>query len=158
MDIVKELKKYGYIGILSYKEELFPMMHFFVDGIYFQNEKYYCAISAPLYKTKGVLIITQDEYQKILSSKYREKFNLVIEKDPLSITVKRQYGMKKILKSDFDPNRYILRVGYPDFPPCPYGESFRMLGYDTKDKVYVRLAPKLLKDKRLQTEVYKEQE
>ena len=40
--------------------------------------------------------------------------------------------------------------GYPDFPACPFGQGFTMLGYDTTDEEYVWLATKVLKDDRLQ--------
>jgi hypothetical protein len=49
--------------------------------------------------------------------------------------VPAKYGVPKVFKSEFneDPDRYVLRKGFPDFPECPYGESFSMLGYDTQD-------------------------
>lgn len=156
MDIKKSLKKFGYVDAILYKEVLFPTEHFFVDGIYLVEEIYYCAISAPLYKTKGILQLTKNEYDKILSSSYEKKFDLIVEQNPKEITIRRQYGMRKVLKSEFDPKRYILRVGFDDFPSCPYANSFKMLGYDTKEKVYVRLASTILKDPRLVKIDYKE--
>jgi hypothetical protein len=44
--------------------------------------------------------------------------------------------MPKIYKSDFndEPERFVLRKEFPDFPPCPFGQSFLMLGYDKEDK------------------------
>jgi len=63
-----------------------------------------------------------------------------------------RYGVRKVRKTEFnaDPARYVLRVGYPDFPACPFGQGFTMLGYDTTDEEYVWLATKVLKDDRLQ--------
>ena len=67
-----------------------------------------------------------------------------------------KYGVPKVLKSEFneDPDRYVLRKGFPDFPECPPGESFPMLGYDTRDGRYVWLVSSILKDERLRTENY----
>jgi hypothetical protein len=63
-----------------------------------------------------------------------------------------KYGMEKIYKARFDenPGRYELRRGFPDFPACPFGNSFSMLGYDKTDKKYVWLVTSILRDKRLQ--------
>jgi hypothetical protein len=62
-----------------------------------------------------------------------------------------KYGLKKITPSDFDadPNRYVLRIGFPDFPDCPVGMRFSMLGFDQQTEQYVWLATSLLKDSRL---------
>ena len=67
-----------------------------------------------------------------------------------------RYGVRKVRKTEFnaDPARYVLRVGYPDFPACPFGQGFTMLGYDTTDEEYVWLATKVLKDDRLQRVPY----
>jgi hypothetical protein len=37
-------------------------------------------------------------------------------------------------------DRYVLRVGFPDFPQCPAGTAFTMLGFDEQAKQYVWLA------------------
>ena len=63
--------------------------------------------------------------------------------------------MRKILKSEFDSNRYILKIGFRDFPTCPYGNTFKMLGYDVETKEYVRLASAILKKKILNRVTYK---
>jgi len=64
-----------------------------------------------------------------------------------------KYGMEKIYKARFEenPDRYELRIGFPDFPPCPFGNFFSMLGFDKTDKKYVWLVTSILRDKRLQT-------
>ena len=68
-----------------------------------------------------------------------------------------RYGVRKVRKSEFnaDPTRYVLRIGYPDFPPCPFGQGFTMLGYDTAAEQYVWLVTKVLKDDRLQRVPYR---
>ena len=67
-----------------------------------------------------------------------------------------RYGVRKVRKSEFnaDPERYVLRLGFPDFPPCPFGQGFSMLGYDTANQEYVWLATKIIRDDRLQRVPY----
>lgn len=67
-----------------------------------------------------------------------------------------RYGIRKVRKAEFnaDPARYVLRLGYPDFPPCPFGQGFTMLGYDTAAGEYVWLVTKVIKDDRLQRVPY----
>jgi hypothetical protein len=62
-----------------------------------------------------------------------------------------KFGVRKVSKAEFeaDPDRYVLRIGFPDFPACPFGESFSMLGFDTAEQSYVWLATKILRDDRL---------
>ena len=68
-----------------------------------------------------------------------------------------KYGLKKIPPSEFDANsnRYVLRVGYPDFPECPVGITFSMLGFDEQAQEYIWLATSILKDSRLKRVEYK---
>ncbi|HET9445805.1 MAG TPA: hypothetical protein VFO35_06080 [Steroidobacteraceae bacterium] len=106
------------------------------------------AISARSVTIKGLLIDAFDLYQLDLQP-------LVSAYDD-SQGVPTKYGVPKVFKSEFneDPDRYVLRKGFPDFPECPYGESFSMLGYDTRERRYVWLVTSILKDERLRTETY----
>lgn len=72
----------------------------------------------------------------------------------------QRYGVRKVRKAKFNakPDRYVLRVGYPDFPACPFGQGFTMLGYDTAAQEYVWLVTKVLKDDRLQRVPYNDAE
>ena len=74
-------------------------------------------------------------------------------------TTNVKYGLRKITPFEFntDPERYVLKIGYPDFPSCPAGTSFSMLGYDTHSNEYVWLATKIIKDNRLVRIDYKSQ-
>jgi hypothetical protein len=65
--------------------------------------------------------------------------------------VPTRFGLRKVAKAEFedDPDRYVLRIGFPDFPECPFGESFSMLGFDVAEQTYVWLATKILRDERL---------
>lgn len=67
-----------------------------------------------------------------------------------------RYGVRKVRKSEFnaDPERYVLRLGFPDFPDCPFGQGFTMLGFDTAKQEYVWLVTKIIKDERLQRVPY----
>ena len=73
-------------------------------------------------------------------------------------TAELKFGfIPKVHKSEFNkqPHRYVLRKGFPDFPACPFGQSFSMLGYDNQLKRYVWLVTSIIKDERLRTEDYK---
>ncbi|MGN6212542.1 hypothetical protein [Parafilimonas sp.] len=62
-----------------------------------------------------------------------------------------KYGLKKITPSEFnaDSDRYVLRIGFPDFPECPAGTAFTMLGFDKQTQQYVWLATSILKKGRV---------
>jgi hypothetical protein len=65
--------------------------------------------------------------------------------------VPTRYGVRKVSKHEFneEPERYVLRLDFPDFPACPFGDSFSMLGFDTSEQTYVWLATGILRDERL---------
>lgn len=73
-----------------------------------------------------------------------------MEKDNSSADFKFGY-LPRVHKDKFDKdsNRYVLRRGFPDFPNCPFGGDFLMLGYDTKLKIYVWLSKSIIKNKDL---------
>jgi hypothetical protein len=72
--------------------------------------------------------------------------------------VPSRYGLRKIYKSEFeqDPERFVLRIDFPDFPPCPFGQSFSVLGFDTAEQQYVWLVTSILRDSRLARVPYQE--
>ena len=59
--------------------------------------------------------------------------------------------LPRVHKNNFDEdaNRYVLRKGFPDFPSCPFGGNFSMLGYDTKLERYVWLSKSIIKNENL---------
>lgn len=67
-----------------------------------------------------------------------------------------KFGLKKVTPADFDKDssRYVLRVGFPDFPACPAGTAFTMVGFDQQEKEYIWLATSILKDNRLRHIAY----
>lgn len=63
-------------------------------------------------------------------------------------------NMEKVNANDFekDPNRYIIVSGTnQDAPTCPYGNTFKWVGYDLKEEKYIRFTKsvflKLVKEK-----------
>jgi len=116
------------------------------------------AISTRSGTTKGLLIDAFDLYQQHANDPMLRDLDIqpIISAYDDSGGVPTKYGVPKVFKAEFneDPDRYVLRKGFPDFPDCPYGESFSMLGYDTHDKRYVWLVTSILKDERLRTEIY----
>lgn len=110
------------------------------------------ALSSDKNNIKGVLV---DYY----NTNFRELNNVISEKfdvKPIVETVDEskiltRYGMNKIFKETFNenPERFELRYGFPDFPLCPFGNSFKMLGYDLQNKEYVWLVTSIIRDHRL---------
>ena len=68
----------------------------------------------------------------------------------------QRYGVRKVRKAEFnaDPERYVLRIDYPDFPECPFGQAFTMLGFDNAAQEYVWLVTSILRDDRLRRVPY----
>ena len=157
--LYKTLKEYGYthhieydkqgLNVLENKLVLLPDSLFFIDMAYRVMHTYVFAISAPKYKTQGILTLELNDYHTLGTSAFANKFNIEIEQSWDEIVIRRQYGMRKVLKLEFDANRYVLRKGFPDFPSCPFGHTFKSLGYDTQEKEYVRLVSSILKEKSL---------
>jgi hypothetical protein len=48
----------------------------------------------------------------------------------------------------------VLRTGFPDFPECPAGIAFSMLGFDEQTQQYIWLATSILKNSRLKKVKY----
>lgn len=159
-----KLHTLGYTQVLTYDSDknilsaeaktLFFDDIFFVDAGYKVDRAYLFVISSPLHEIKGQLVLTQKFFEKLMQSAYAPKFNIEIQKPSEDIIIKRQYGMRKIPKYEFDSKRYTLKIGFPDFPTCPYGNSFKMLGYDVEKNEYVRLASTILKDPTLSKITY----
>jgi hypothetical protein len=116
------------------------------------------AISTRSGATKGLLIDAFDLYQQYGNDPLLERLDVkpIVSAYDDSEGVPTKYGVPKVYKAEFneEPDRYVLRKGFPDFPECPYGEAFSMLGYDSHEKRYVWLVTSILKDERLRTEIY----
>lgn len=116
------------------------------------------AISSSDDKLKGILIDEFDEFRSLpdhpLIDKLKEADKSVHLYDDSDQEVK--FGVPKVYKSKFneDPDRYELRKNFPDFPSCPYGDSFSMLGYDKLENRYVWLVSSIIRDERLEVNEY----
>ena len=62
-----------------------------------------------------------------------------------------KHGLRKVYKNEFDrdPERFVLREDFPDFPACPFGGAFSILGFDTAEQSYVWLVTSIIRDSRL---------
>jgi len=110
------------------------------------------AITDPATERMGLLIDAFDVFNEICHGELSERLAAHRETVPAGDQdVPSKYGLRKVFKSDFenDPERYILREGFPDFPPCPFGQSFSILGFDTAEQSYVWLVTSILRDSRL---------
>ncbi|MFK7031017.1 hypothetical protein [Flavobacterium oreochromis] len=104
---------------------------------------------------KGLLIDLMGENyynNSTISKKLNIPLEIYICHDELPI----KYGMRKIFKEEFNnnPDYFELRKGYNDMPACPFGNSFKALGYDKIKKEYVWLVTSIIKDKRLKINEY----
>ena len=103
-------------------------------------------------KAKGLLIDAFDTFDQDCSRELFERLTTARhpERHPEREAPSR-YGLRKIGKNEFeeDPERFVLRIDFPDFPPCPFGQAFSMLGFDTAEQRYVWLVTSILRDSRL---------
>lgn len=110
------------------------------------------AITDPATGHKGLLIDAFDVFDEICHRDFSERLVARRETAPAGDQdVPSKHGLRKVYKTEFelDPERYVLREGFPDFPPCPFGESFSILGFDTAEQSYVWLVTSITKDSRL---------
>ncbi|QDH78552.1 hypothetical protein FKX85_05705 [Echinicola soli] len=106
---------------------------------------------------KGYLVDAYAGIETIETDEVREKFDANNAHIHYLSDAETKYGLPRVKKAEFnqDPDRYILRVGFPDFPACPFGNSFEALGWDKQDKHYVWFVTSIIKDDRLVREQYK---
>ena len=109
------------------------------------------AITDPATQHKGLLIDAFDVFDELcsrdLSEKLTETRQTAVVQDG---DVPSKHGLRKVFKSEFesDPERYVLREGFPDFPDCPFGGAFSILGFDTAEQTYVWLVTSIIRDPR----------
>lgn len=174
--VIEELRLKGYTQEFIIKNNLFSSKELqkgfdanevVIDGAYrFDvtedafDTQYLFAVSIPNYNIKGLLIDLLGTYfymddqpiTQILRNTNIENY-IFDDHDPYL-----KYGLKKVTPIDFNQNtsRYILRIGFPDYPVCPVGSSFSMLGFDQFTKRYVWLSTSIIKDNRLEKIEYEE--
>lgn len=112
------------------------------------------AVSSPKHNIKGLILdyfdqLTDNQENPVVAKLLSSLKTVRATDDKIPM----RYNLRKVFKEDFEKNpaNFILRVGYPDFPKCPFGNTFKMLGYDKQNKEYVWLTTSILKDKRLET-------
>lgn len=110
------------------------------------------AITDPATQHKGLLIDAFDVFHEICPRDLSDR--LVAHRETVSADdqdLPSKHGLRKVFKNEFnrDPERYILREGFPDFPPCPFGQAFSILGFDTAEQEYVWLVTSIIRDPRL---------
>lgn len=122
----------------------------FEDGEYGDASNLY-AISDGAHGAKGLLIDAFDVFGAEGPAALAAHAAPELELHRGAEDVSMKYGVRKVSKPEFnaDADRYVLRIGYPDFPECPFGEAFSMLGFDTAEQTYVWLVTGILKDDRL---------
>ena len=107
------------------------------------------AITDPATQHKGLLIDAFDVFDELcsrdLSEKLTETRQTAVVQDG---DVPSKHGLRKVFKSEFesDPERYVLSE---DFPDCPFGGAFSILGFDTAEQTYVWLVTSIIRDPRL---------
>ncbi|MEZ5047176.1 MAG: hypothetical protein R2831_09320 [Chitinophagaceae bacterium] len=86
----------------------------------------------------------------------KRKINIPIEEHIMEDKQALKYGLKKIYKDTFNenPDRFELRIGFPDFPTCPLDQTYSMLGYDKQNNEYVWLVTSIIRDERLEKKYY----
>ena len=173
---VQRLKKAGYSADFKIvnqalfdvgSSESFPAKNFEIDEAFqyegpdqVEDSSLIYAISIPEKGIKGLLIDAFDVISSFTPSevtkKIRSQKTQIITEE--NTTQELKFGfLPKVHKAKFDqtPHRYELRLGFPDFPACPFSEHFSMLGYDRASQQYVWLSTSILKDPRLITVRYK---
>lgn len=172
--VVEELRLKGYTDtftienntLISEKLKMaFKEKDFIIEGGYLFDideqpfdTQYLFTVHIPAQGLRGLLIDLLGMYYYMEEQPITE----VLRKTPLLTylfddkSTHLKYGLRKITPFDYnvDKSRYVLRVGFPDFPVCPAGTAFSMLGFDQQKKEYVWLTTKILKDKSLKRVQY----
>lgn len=171
VNVVDELRLKGYADNFIIKDNLvfstnlnkgFKENEVIIEGAYqfdvtedaFDTQNLF-AVLVPQHQIRGLLIdllgmyfyMEEQPITKILRDAFLVSY-IFDDEDPCV-----KYGLKKITPSDFDAdsNRYVLRIGFPDYPACPVGTAFTMLGFDEQEQEYVWLVTSILKDSRLRS-------
>jgi hypothetical protein len=110
------------------------------------------AITEPATGHKGLLVDAFDVFDEMCHRDLSERLVAHRETAPAGDQdVPSKHGLRKVYKKEFDgyPERYVLREGFPDFPACPFGGAFSILGFDTAEQSYVWLVTSIIRDSRL---------
>lgn len=119
------------------------------EGVNDQDRLY--AITLPKENMKGYLVDAYAAIDMLAAPEVREKFGSNNAEIHHTSDAETKYGLPRVKKDSFNlsPSRYVLRIGFPDFPSCPFGNKFEALGWDTQDEKYVWLSTGIIKDSQL---------
>ena len=108
-----------------------------------QRIKVYCVINK---------IKMSEWLEETISEKLKVPMDMYVCEDSSPM----KYGMPKIYKDIFNqnPERFELRIDYPDMPACPFGNSFKALGNKKEKREYIWMVTSIIKDDRLKKVVY----
>lgn len=106
---------------------------------------------------KGFLVDVYGAIDTVEATEVCEKFDANNAHIHHLSDAETKYGLPRVRKAEFNaaPERYVFRMGFPDFPACPFGNKFEALGWDRQDKKYVWFTSSIIKDDRLKGEHYK---
>lgn len=171
VDFIVKFKSQGYTDNFIIEEgelkstitgETFGMEDFSVDAACrfditenTTDEQHLYSVTTP--KGKGLIVDLLANYLYDYYDIFEPKFEgIEIERHLVEEAKEHKYGLPKIYKAEFEinPERFELRIGFPDFPNCPFNNSFSMLGYDKANKEYVWLVTSIIRDKRLNRVYY----
>ena len=169
VNVVDELRLKGYTETFIIKDNLvysmdlgrgFKAEEVIIDAAYrFDvtedafDTQYLFAVFVPQYRIRGLIVDLLGMYFYMEEQPITEMLRtaklvnyIFDDQDPYT-----KYGLKKVTIADFDADskRYVLRIGFPDYPACPVGMDFTMLGFDEQTQTYVWLATSILNDSRL---------
>lgn len=177
IEVVKQLNTNGYVEDFRIKDEnlhlvsnnaLYKADKIEIDEAYRfesadtpEDTSVVFAIHIPHKNTKGILLDILDRVEALPNNSLTQKLKAVeltlMTHEDTNKSLKFGF-IPKVHKSKFNenPHRYVLRKGFNDFPECPFGQSFSMLGYDKELKEYVWLVTSIIKDPRLAVREYKQ--
>jgi hypothetical protein len=166
-DAIAELAAQGYTESLQIQDQTLIAAEakttlapneFTIDAAYrFDSDEtgsdcqYLFAVSSARQRTKVLLIDAFDMHREARGAPLLNQLGAHVTSIQHNDRQDSKYGLSKVYKAQFDedPDRYELRVGYSDFPTCPFGMAYSMLGFDKQAHRYVWLVTSIIKDKRL---------
>jgi len=124
----------------------------FDSGIDAGDASHIFAITDRSTNRRGLLIEAFDVFDELHKRGSARRLEACLAEPAIGASdVPSRNGLRKIYKIEFDDDteRFVLRIGYPDFPKRRSGRTATMLGFDTAEQSYVWLVPSVVRDARL---------